>query len=85
MSEQENKVPTAVEIERALRERRQQELEQASTDSDKEMQPNRIKGWESISSKIKEGLSSNNCGLPPSGYRCMFLLCAINYSCNVQL
>ena len=27
MSEQENKVPTAVEIERALRERRQQELE----------------------------------------------------------
>ncbi|WP_410054722.1 hypothetical protein [Escherichia coli] len=35
MSEQENKVPTAVEIERALRERRQQELEQASTDSDK--------------------------------------------------
>ncbi len=84
MSEQENKVPTAVEIERALRERRQQERT-GQYRQVREMQPNRIKGWESISSKNQEGLSSNNCGLPPSGYRCMFLLCAINYSCNVQL
>lgn len=51
MSEQENKVPTAVEIERALRERRQQELEQASTDSDKGDAAEPDKGWESISSK----------------------------------
>lgn len=57
MSEQENKVPTAVEIERALRERRQQELEETNKDGDKEdaMQPTKRLGIEKLK-KSRKGL-----------------------------
>ena len=81
MSEQENKVPTAVEIERALRERRQQELEQASTDSDKgdAAEPDKRLGIDKLK-KSRKGLVV---------IIVAFLLLAIGvcfyYSCNVQL
>lgn len=57
MSEQENKVPTAVEIERALRERRQQELEETNKDGDKEdaTQPTKRLGIEKLK-KSRKGL-----------------------------
>lgn len=57
MSEQENKVPTAVEIERALRERRQQELEKTNKDGDKEdaTQPTKRLGIEKLK-KSRKGL-----------------------------
>lgn len=57
MSEQENKVPTAVEIERALRERRQQELEETNKDGDKEdaTQPTKRLGIEKLK-KPRKGL-----------------------------
>ncbi|EJY8917677.1 TPA: VirB10/TraB/TrbI family type IV secretion system protein [Escherichia coli] len=57
MSEQENKVPTAVEIERALRERRQQELEENNKDGDKEdaTQPTKRLGIEKLK-KSRKGL-----------------------------
>jgi type IV secretion system protein VirB10 len=57
VSEQENKVPTAVEIERALRERRQQELEETNKDGDKEdaTQPTKRLGIEKLK-KSRKGL-----------------------------
>lgn len=56
MSEQENKVPTAVEIERALRERRQQELEETNKDGDKEdaTQPTKRLGIEKLKNQGKD-------------------------------
>jgi type IV secretion system protein VirB10 len=85
VSEQENKVPTAVEIERALRERRQQELEETNKDGDKEdaTQPTKRLGIEKLK-KSRKGLVVIICGLSPSCRWGMFLLCAVNYSFNVQ-
>ncbi len=45
MTEQENKIPTATEIEQQLRERRQKELEQAGKTPEEELWQASIAAW----------------------------------------